>query len=80
MTQRQENNEQMEVWYSGKVRLQAELLERDRGVIILLKVQGKASYEAKRNNLKVVNGRDSIAYCQGRDLPGLGQRSLARLL
>lgn len=52
MTQRQENKEQMEVWYSGKVRLQAELLERDQGVIILLKVQGKASYEAKRNNLK----------------------------
>lgn len=30
------NEEQMEVWQSGKVRLQAELLERDQGVTTLL--------------------------------------------
>ena len=46
------NEEQMEVWQSGKVRLQAELLEWDQGVTILLGDQGKASCEAKWNNLK----------------------------
>lgn len=52
VAQQEENEEQMEVWQSGKVRLQAELLERDQGVTILLGDQGKASCEAKWNNLK----------------------------
>lgn len=68
VAQREENEEQMEVWQSGKVRLRAELLERDQGVTILLEDQGKARCEAKWNNLKefkrLVRGRDedSTAY------------------
>lgn len=50
VTQQEGNEEQMKVWQSGKVRFQAELL--GQRFTILLGDQGKASPEAKWNNLK----------------------------
>lgn len=47
VTQQEGNEKQMEVWQSGKVRFQAELLGRGQRFTILLRDQGKASCEAK---------------------------------
>lgn len=57
VAQQEGSEEQMEVWPSGKVRFQAELLERGQGLTILLGDQGKASCEAKWNNLKEASER-----------------------
>lgn len=51
VAQQEGNKEQMEVWQSEKVRLQAGP-RKGPGVTILLGDQGKASCEAKWNNLK----------------------------
>lgn len=71
MAQQECNEEQMEIWQSGKVRFQAELLERGQGFTILLGDQGKASCEAKWNNLKEASERKRW----GQHNISVGQRS-----
>lgn len=71
VAQQKGNEEQMEVWQSGKVRFQAELLERGQEFTILLGDQGKASLEAKWNNLKEASERERWGQ---HNIP-LGQRS-----
>lgn len=58
VAQQEGNEDQMEVWQPGKVRFQAELLERGQGFTILLGDQGKASCEAKWNNVKEASERE----------------------
>lgn len=71
VAQQEGSEEQMEVWQSGKVRFQAELLERGQGFTILLGDQGKASREAKWNNFKEASERERW----GQHSIILGQRS-----
>lgn len=71
VAQQEGNEDQMEAWQPGKVRFQAELLERGQGFAILLGDQGKASCEAKWNNLKEASERERW----GQHNILLGQRS-----